>query len=125
MRPGVLPQVILPVEALAALVTNLRLLPRVYHKVQVEVLFPLEALRAHGADEGSFRIVAEFVAFQVLLALEAGAAYVAYEAPLDLVADQVLFEEFFFGIGHVALGAAEESRAVQGRCYVNLKSIFS
>lgn len=114
------PQVILPIESLAALAADLGLLARMYDKMQVEMFFSLEALCADRADEGSFGIVAELVALQVLLALETGAAYVAYEAPLDLVANQVLFEEFFFRVGHVALRATEEGSAVQGRSNVNL-----
>jgi len=114
VAPGVLPQVVLAVKALVALRTDVSLLARVNHKVQRELLLPLEGLVADGADEGSLGVVALLVPREMVLTLEAGAANVADEAPLQFVADEVLLEQLLLSVRHVALGTAEERRAVQG-----------
>lgn len=77
------------------------------------MLFPLEALLAHATNVRPLGAVAELVPLQVLLALEAGAANVANVPPLNLVHRQMLFEISFFRVRHLALGTAEQYRAVE------------
>lgn len=59
------------------------------------------------------RYVRELVPGQMVLALERRIADVADEAPLDGVRDDVLLDEAAVRIGHLALRAAVERRAVQ------------
>lgn len=52
-----LAQMVLSVEALAALRANVRFLTRMNHEVKVQVLLALEPLHAHRADERPFGVV--------------------------------------------------------------------
>lgn len=62
------------------------------------------------------RYVGELVPGQVVLALQRRIADVADEAPLNGVRDDVLLDEAAIRVGHLALRAAVERRAIQRLC---------
>lgn len=85
VAPGVLPEMILPVEAFAALGAHVALLAAMYHEMQRQLLLPLEGLQTHRAHIWPLWIMALLMACQVILALKSGTANVANESSLQRV----------------------------------------
>lgn len=82
MRSRVLPQVILAIKSLSALVANVSLFARMDDKVQRQLLLPFKGLQANRAHERSFRVVALLVPGQVILSLQGRIANVTNKPPL-------------------------------------------
>jgi hypothetical protein len=108
-----LPQVILPVESLAAFGAHVALLATVNDKMQCQLLLPLKSFQANCADVRPFRVVALLVARQVILALQSSTAYVADESSFKRVPQEMLLQELALRVSHVAFWTAIKGRAIE------------
>lgn len=58
--------------------------------------------------------VRQFVACEMILPLQRGITDIAHEAPLDGMRNDVLLDQAPLRVRHLALGAAEQGRPIQG-----------
>lgn len=101
VRPGVLAEVVFPVESLAALDAAVLLVPRVDDGMETQLFLPLESLQAV-AQVRPIRVVALLVSGEVVFALQGRIADFANKAAFHvLVADHVLVENFSVNLASV------------------------
>lgn len=116
MTPGVFPQMVLPIESLPALCTDMSLLAGMNDKVQCQLFLSLESLEAYGANIRSLGIMTLLMACQVVLSFQASPANITNKSPLQCMTKEMLFQKIAFRIGHMTLRTAIQCRTVQCSC---------